>query len=251
MTSTIRHSPSKAFKQKHPVYYLSEGNAVVQAGNTLFCFDLSILHSKSLVLQSILPSTQPSHLPKFDDTHPLQLLETSSTDLERLLQILLPLPNSPLPNLSTPEHYLSLLNVASKYHIPTVTSLAAARLHTLPSPGLDPIRKIAIWDQYKLDPYLLRAPFTALCQREQPISLQMGLTLGVKRLTALAAAREMYRERVGCKSCGKRKGTSKKDKGKVAEEVVDELFYKVKPKAMSKLESRPMLAKIQAPAVSA
>lgn len=63
----------------------------------------------------------------------------------------------------------------------------------------------------------------------------------------LAAAREMYRERVGCKSCGKRKGMSKKEKAKVAEEVVDELFFKAKPKTVSKLEGRPALAKIQAP----
>ncbi|KAJ3575279.1 hypothetical protein NP233_g1205 [Leucocoprinus birnbaumii] len=238
MATTPRNSPSKPLKprQRHPIYYLSDGNSVVQAGDTLFRFDLSILHSKSLVLQSILPSTQPSHLPKFDDTHPLHLLETSSMDLEKLLQVLLPLPNSPSPNLSSPEHYLSLLNIASKYHIPTITSLAAARLHTLPFPGLDPVRKIAIWDQYKLDPYLLRPSYVSLCQRDQSISLQMSLTLGIKRFTMLAAARESYREKVGCKSCGKRKGLSKKEKIKIAEEVVDELFFKEKPRGISKFE---------------
>lgn len=78
------------------VAYLSDfrtalNQRLFQAGNVLFRFNLSVLHSKSLVLQSILPNTQPSHLPKFDDTHPLQLLETSATDFERLLQVLLPL----------------------------------------------------------------------------------------------------------------------------------------------------------------
>ncbi|KAF5355068.1 hypothetical protein D9756_005518 [Leucocoprinus leucothites] len=251
MSPTLTNSPSKAVKQRHPIYYLSEGNSVVQAGNTLFRFDLSVLHSKSLVLQSILPNTQPSLLPKFDDAHPLHLLETSSTDFERLLQVLLPLSSSPLPNLSTPEHYLSLLNIASKYHIPTITSLAAARLHALPSPGLDPVRKIAIWDQYKLDPHLLRPSYVALCQRDQPISLQMSLTLGIKRFTMLAAARESYREKVGCKSCGKRKGLSKKEKVKIAEDVVDELFFKGKPRGLSKSSGdRPALAKIQASSVA-
>jgi hypothetical protein len=172
--------------------------------------------------------------------------------LEEAFSALVDSPNSPLPNLSTPEHYLALLNIASKYHIPAITSLAAARLHTLPSPGLDPIRKIAIWDQYKLNPYLLRPSYIALCQRDQTISLQMGLTLGIKRFTMLAAARETYREKVGCKSCGKRKGMSKKDKMKVVEGVIDEIFFKGKPKGASKLnDDRPVLAKIQASSVAA
>lgn len=68
----------------------------------------------------------------------------------------------------------------------------------------------------------------------------------------LAAARENYREKVGCKSCGKRKGMSKKDKMKIAEEVVDELFFKGKPKGLSRLSGdRPVLAKSQASSVAA
>lgn len=72
----------------------------------------------------------------------------------------------------------------------------------------------------------------------------MGLTLGVRRLTTLAAAREMYREKVGCKGCGKRKGMSKKDKAKIAEQIVDELFFKAKASVVLKSESRPILSKI-------
>jgi hypothetical protein len=63
----------------------------------------------------------------------------------------------------------------------------------------------------------------------------------------LAAARESYREKIGCRSCGKRKGMSKKEKVKIAEEVVDEVFFKGKPKSVSKMDSdRPTLATLQA-----
>lgn len=67
----------------------------------------------------------------------------------------------------------------------------------------------------------------------------------------LAMARETYREKVGCKSCGKRKGMTRKEKAKIAEGVVDDLFFKPKPKVASKSESRPALSKIQAPTISA
>ncbi len=59
----------------------------------------------------------------------------------------------------------------------------------------------------------------------------------------LAAAREMYREKAGCKGCGKRKGTSRKDKAKLAEQIIDELFFRLKAAAL-KSEGRVVSPKV-------
>ncbi|PFH52182.1 hypothetical protein AMATHDRAFT_124347, partial [Amanita thiersii Skay4041] len=87
----------------------------------------------------------------------------------------------------TVDAWLSVLKLTAKFQIDEVHSNAASALHTLP---IDPIRKIAIWEEYRLDPTLLIPSYIALCERIEPLTLPMTMALGLKNFTKLAAARD-------------------------------------------------------------
>ncbi len=107
---------------------------------------------------------------------------------------------------TTVEDWLSVLKLSTKFQIDDIRSLAASKLHSL---SIDPIRKITIWDEYHLDSKLLTSSYVTLCQRIEPLTLQMTMALGLKNFTKLAAARDIYHYNLGCLRCG-RKTTSKK-----------------------------------------
>jgi hypothetical protein len=109
-----------------------------------------------------------------------------------------------------------------------VRVMAMCELHQLP---IDPIRKIAIWEEFHLDPDLLFPSFVELCQRSEPLTLPMTMSLGIRNFTKVAASRDYYRQRVGCTEC--RRTLSVKESQKIAEEIVALVFAK-KPMANEK-----------------
>lgn len=123
----------------------------------------------------------------------------------------------------TTDEWLSVLELASRYQIDDVHLLAVERLHALP---IDPIRKIAIWEEYHLDQRLLLPSYVALCQRSEPLTLGMAMTLGLKNFTKLAAARDLYHQRLGCKSCGH---SSTQGRRSLAQEIVASIFSPLTP----------------------
>jgi hypothetical protein len=96
---------------------------------------------------------------------------------------------------TTVEDWLSVLKLSTKFQIDDVRPLAASKLHSL---SIGPIREITIWDEYHLDSKLLTSSYVALCQRIEPLMLQMTIALGLKNSTILAAARDKYYYNLGC-----------------------------------------------------
>ncbi|KAF8633426.1 hypothetical protein AX17_004597 [Amanita inopinata Kibby_2008] len=191
---------------KHKEYYMPDGDVVIRVENTLFKLELSVLHAKSPVFRIIVPPAYGGRkcYTGFDDERPFVLREISATDFERLLWVIYPLKDTS-KQLSTVEAWLSILKLSTKFQIDEIRPLAASKLHTLP---IDPIRKIAIWEEYHLDPELLMSSYVILCQRFEPLTLQMTMALGLKNFTRLAAARDIYHYNLGCLRCG-RKVTAK------------------------------------------
>lgn len=94
-------------------------------------------------------------------------------------------------------------------------------LHELP---IEPIRKIAIWEEFQLDPGLLLSSYATLCQRSEPLTMDMSLSLGLRTFTKVAASRDFYRQRVGCRGCRKTLGLQESQA--IAEEIVAVVFAK-------------------------
>lgn len=157
----------------------------------------------------------------FDDEHPFVLHDVSELDFVRLLRVLYPSNSHPFTAAKV-DDWLSVLKLASLYQIDDVRDLAIARLH---ASQIDPIRKIAIWDKYHLDPSLLSSSYVALCQRFEPLTLAMTMAIGLKNFTKLAAAREAYRERVGAGCCNR---CTAGERQAVAEEIIIQVFLERK-----------------------
>lgn len=105
-----------------------------------------------------------------------------------------------------------------------VGKILTSLLHELP---IEPIRKIAIWEQFHLDPDLLLSSYAVLCQRSEPLTMAMTLNLGLRTFTKVAASRDLYRQRVGC--CGCRKSLSLQESQMIAEQIVAVVFAKRSP----------------------
>ncbi|KAF5385844.1 hypothetical protein D9615_002322 [Tricholomella constricta] len=205
--------------RRHPCYYMPQGNVVIRVQNTLFKLDLSVLHETSRVLRIITPPLYAGKLrfQGFDDEHPFVLHETTEHEFVRLLWVLYPSNSHPF-TAATVDDWMTILNLAHKYEMDDVCALAVARLH---ASQVDPIRKIAIWDKYHLDPYFLASSYVALCQRVEPLTLGMTMTIGLKNFTKLAAARDLYHQRVGADCC---KRHTPGEKQVIAEEIVMQIF---------------------------
>ncbi|KAF9560992.1 hypothetical protein CPC08DRAFT_635930 [Agrocybe pediades] len=223
-SSSTKSLPIEPRIRRHKRYYLPEGNIVIQVENTLFRLSLTVLHENSPILRNTVPPLQPGKVVPsigFNDRRPLVLREITEVDFVRLLNILHPLPEKSPKKPNTVDSLLSVLRLATSFQMERVRNIAMVQLHELP---IDPIRKIAIWDEFHLDPDLLLPAFATLCQRSEPLTLPMTMSLGIRNFTKVAASRDLYRQRVGCCSC--RKSLSVEESQAIADEIVALVFAK-------------------------
>lgn len=121
----------------------------------------------------------------------------------------------------TVDELLDTLKLARTFQMDEVIKNLTSLLHELP---IEPVRKIAIWEKFHLDPDLLLSSFATLCQRSEPLTMAMSLSLGLRTFTKVAASRDYYRQRVGC--CGCRKTLGLQESQAIAEEIVAVVFAK-------------------------
>ena len=124
----------------------------------------------------------------------------------------------------TIDELLSTLKLARNFQMDEVVKSLTSLLHDLP---IEPVRKIAIWEEFRLDPDLLLSSYATLCQRSEPLTMAMSLSLGLRTFTKVAASRDYYRQRVGC--CGCRKTLSLQESQAIAEEIVAVVFARPSP----------------------
>ena len=122
---------------------------------------------------------------------------------------------------TTVDEMLSVLKLATSFQMESVRKTAMNLLHELP---MDPIRKIAVWEEFHLDNELLLPAYATLCQRSEPLTLTMTMSLGIRNFTKVAASRDLYRQRVGC--CGCRKTLSVEESQSIADGIVAAIFRK-------------------------
>ncbi|PPQ93828.1 hypothetical protein CVT25_013537 [Psilocybe cyanescens] len=223
-TDAVVKSMEQQKPKKHKRFYMPEGDIIIQVGNTLFRLSLSVLHENSPILRSTIPPLETGRaLPivGYNNKRPLVFHEISEIDFVRLCSILFPSPGKPVKTFHTIDALLSVLKVATSLQMERIRIIATAQLHDLP---IDPIRKIAIWEEFHLDPELLLPAFATLCQRSEPLTLPMTMSLGIRNFTKVAASRDLYRQRVGC--CGCRTSLSLQESQTIANEIVAAVFAK-------------------------
>jgi len=212
-------SSSVSSPKPHARFYRPDGNIVIQVENILFKVDLRVLHDNSPALRTIMPPVyggQTRYL-GFNDERPFLLREVKVVDFVPLLRVLYPSET----NFKSPmniENWISVLKLSMQFQMEDILEKAVEYLDVL---LLDPIRKIAIWEEFHLDQALLISSYIVLCQRLEPLTLPMTMTIGLKNFTKLAAARDLFHRRTGCGAC--MHGTFK-ERHAVAEEIVTSIF---------------------------
>ncbi|KAI0640072.1 hypothetical protein C8Q77DRAFT_1214404 [Trametes polyzona] len=118
---------------------------------------------------------------------PADGLNVSTVDFSRLLSLFYPR-NVISGDLSTLDEWTSVLRLAHMYEFEGHRTLAIERLKTLATP----IDRILLAREYLIDGWLEDA-YTELCMREEPLTLDEGVRLGVEDVVRLADIRQSVR----------------------------------------------------------
>ena len=88
------------------------------------------------------------------------------------------------------EDWTAILDLAHRWTFPEVKSLCVRELEKL---EMDDINRIVAYHKYEVDRTLLIPRYAALCQREQTLTLEEGMSLGMETTLNIVRARECAR----------------------------------------------------------
>jgi len=91
---------------------------------------------------------------------------------------------------ATWDDWVAILGLAHKWDFPVVKELCVRELELLDAL---PVERVHIYHAHELDRNLLIPRYAELCSREEPISLEEGMKLGLETSLMIARAREHAR----------------------------------------------------------
>jgi len=176
-TSMIQPNQLDAAK-RHPTYYFKDGNVVFLVEGVLYNVHRYFFERDSSHFRSILEAT--------DAVGSLALSDVSSSDFDEFLAILYPTDFRKPAEKSTPQ-WTSILHLAAKWEFESIKLLAIDNLaaHALP------VDKIVLGRRYGIHAWLPGA-YESVCTREDPLTVEEGIVLGVEDVIKISAARQVY-----------------------------------------------------------
>lgn len=90
----------------------------------------------------------------------------------------------------TPEEWISILSLATRWDFNDVRALAIQRLQAL---DMSPIERICIAHEYDISGRWVLAAYIALCERPEPLTLPEASRLGLETAMRIAQLREQLR----------------------------------------------------------
>lgn len=192
MNSAVSPSPSLAGERivRHTKYYIPGGDVVFRVENMLFrVHRYFFTRDSSFFLEKLPHPPPPGEFSKgSSDNNPFVLEDTFKIDFERLLWVFYNEKYSIYE--ANVEEWSSILKLAHQWDFNEVKVFALRELERLEMPALD---KIILYHTHDIDRNLLKAAYTALTVREEPISIEEGYQLGLETALRLAHAREFAR----------------------------------------------------------
>lgn len=91
---------------------------------------------------------------------------------------------------ATVDDWSAILELAHRWGFPQVKALAVRELEKLEMSAID---RIVLYHRYEVDRALLIPRYAALCEREQPLTLEEGTRLGMETTLNIVRARECAR----------------------------------------------------------
>ncbi|KAH9067769.1 hypothetical protein EDB87DRAFT_1585278 [Lactarius vividus] len=174
----------------HKEYYIHGGDAVFSVENTLFRVHRFFLTRDSSYFRERLPyPASPGETIKGStDNLPLVLEDITKSDFERFLWVFYN-PKYSLYDANI-EEWTSILKLAHEWNFIEVKELAIRGLESLQIPAL---QKVVLYQTYGVDRNRLQTAYTALTVRDEPITIEEGLKLGLETALQIARAREVAR----------------------------------------------------------
>ncbi|KAF7970474.1 hypothetical protein HWV62_23889 [Athelia sp. TMB] len=184
-TPTVQTHGLEFTEQKHSRYYFKDGNLIFLIEEKLYNVHRYFFERDSSYFRSILEGSQGT-----DANNPLVLPDVSCSDFDEFLAILYP-ENFRRPTEKTTPQWTSILHLAAKWEFESIKLLAIDNL----TANAVPVDKIVLGRRYGIIEWLPEA-YQAVCTREDSLTLQEGMKLGVQDVIKISAARQAY-------GCGK------------------------------------------------
>jgi len=190
MSSAVSPNPASDRVVRHTEYYITGGDVVFRVENTLFRCHRYFFTRDSAYFREKLPHPPPpgEFTKGSSDPNPFILEDTLKVDFERLLWVFY----NPKYNIyeGSVEEWSSILKLAHQWGFVEVKAFALRELEQHEIPAL---QKILLYHAHDIDRDLLQAAYAALTARDEPISFDEGLQLGLETALQLARAREIAR----------------------------------------------------------
>ena len=113
------------------------------------------------------------------------------------------------------EDWQAILGLAHRWGFREVHALAVRELEKLELPHID---RIVTYQQYEVNRQLLIPSYAALTEREEPLTVEEGMLMGIETAMTIARARELTRTRTGVS------GTPSNVHGQDMQDIIQKMF---------------------------
>ncbi|KIM46832.1 hypothetical protein M413DRAFT_422275 [Hebeloma cylindrosporum] len=184
--STEYNSPPLAH---HEQYYISGGDLFIVVEKTLFrVHSYFFLRESNDFAELITPASREAKRRGSDVSTAITLDELSPEDFAKFLWVFY----NPLYDLydASVEDWEVILALSNRWTFPEVKNLATRELERKP---MRDVKRIKLYHEHNLDRNCLIPCYIALCEREDPLTVEEGIDLGMATVTQIVAAREYVR----------------------------------------------------------
>ncbi|KAK0454514.1 hypothetical protein EV421DRAFT_1699992, partial [Armillaria borealis] len=187
----MSESTSKlGYIKKHEVYYIKGGDIYFLVDEYIFRVHRHFFERESSKFRQMFggPTSPGKELEGSSPSAAFRLSDITAEDFAHFLWIFYN-PRHSFYDAST-NVWITILRTACKWSFPEVKALAIKELERKTITLVDPI---VLYENYKDDPSVLALLYAKLCSRDQPLTMEQSMCLGIETTVRIFHARERLR----------------------------------------------------------
>ncbi|KAI0050768.1 hypothetical protein FA95DRAFT_519123 [Auriscalpium vulgare] len=174
----------------HNPYYIHSADTVFRVDDYLFRVHSFFFTRESAYFREKLSYARPPNQPGCSDENPIVLDDADCASFACFLWVFYNPRSQHSIYKATLEEWTSILKLANQWQFAEVRALAIRELEKLVMP---PVQKIHLYQTYNIEKDLLIHAFAELTTRQDPLTLEEGLLLGMPTFIDIVKAREVSR----------------------------------------------------------
>ncbi|PBK86887.1 hypothetical protein ARMGADRAFT_939674 [Armillaria gallica] len=176
--------------KKHEVYYIEGGDVYFLVGECMFRVHRYFFKRESFKFQQMFggPTSPGKEREGSSPSTAFRLSDITAEDFAHFLWIFY----NPMPSAydASTDVWITILRTACRWSFPEVEALAIKELERKTMTLVDPI---VLYENYKDDPSVLALLYAKLCSRDQPLTMEQSMCLGIETSVRVFHARERLR----------------------------------------------------------